>query len=170
MRYLIDLAGAAKHRMHFFFISSMGTVMQWNTAGNQGPVPEEFVDDPSVVQPIGYTESKHVAERILAKAWLESNLSTCVLRVGQIAGPVLRGLEGEWTRAEWLPTLVASSGVLRMVPNNIGELNTVDWMPVDILAEGLVQLIDVDGDGAGDQMPVYNLVNPARTTWKEITL
>jgi thioester reductase-like protein len=70
-------------------------------------VPEQALDDPSIVLPQGYGESKWICERLLDAARTKSGVSSAVLRVGQIAGPVenRRGEGALWNKQEWLPSV-----------------------------------------------------------------
>jgi thioester reductase-like protein len=165
LQFLIDLTANSLRRAQLFFISSLGTVMNWRRAGHEGPVPEEIINDGAVAEELGYTESKHVAERLLDLARVKSGIDACCFRVGQIAGPI-GTTKGAWNPAEWLPSLVASCKTLGRVPKSIGPLDTVDWIPINTLAEILVELVY---HGAGGQRTVvYNLVNPSTTTWSEL--
>jgi thioester reductase-like protein len=58
----------------------------------------------------GYSESKWVTEMLLKSAGELSGVSSAVLRVGQIAGPVnvAAGKYGMWNKQEWLPTVIVS--------------------------------------------------------------
>lgn len=68
-------------------------------------VPERVIHDLSVGGHSGYASSKLISELVLAKAAEVSGVRSAVCRVGQIAGPILRGKAGEWAKAEWLPTV-----------------------------------------------------------------
>ena len=66
----------------------MATVARWATRHKE-PVEDEIIDDYSAAAPMGYAESKYVAERIVANAANAFGLAArfAVLRVGQISGP-----------------------------------------------------------------------------------
>ncbi|KAK1948791.1 hypothetical protein LY78DRAFT_687363, partial [Colletotrichum sublineola] len=53
-----------------------------------------------------------------------SGVPTAVVRVGQIAGPTLR--DGVWNRQEWLPTIIASSKYLGVLPGDLGNMSAVN--------------------------------------------
>ncbi|PYH89485.1 hypothetical protein BO71DRAFT_487913 [Aspergillus ellipticus CBS 707.79] len=105
-----------------------------------GLTPEE-VFQTSTPAPNGYANSKYLAEQILDYAGQKAqgrNLSISIARVGQVAGAVrARGL---WNKAEWFPSMVPSSLHVGAVPEDIGSLGRVDWVPVDLVAEVLVAL------------------------------
>ena len=85
---------------------------------------------------------------------------------------------------EWMPRLVISSRHVRAVPDSLGvNLDRVNWLPVDLLAEMLVDLCFLDesgrarrdyagaddrrvGEGEKDSMAwVFHLLNPREVTW-----
>ena len=94
---------------------------------------------------MGYGQSKLVAERVCAKAAEDLGLTTSIVRVGQVAGPVERELKGEWSKWEWLPSLIKSSAHLEMVPETLGPMEEVDWVPVDILGRSIAELVVAAG-------------------------
>ena len=68
-------------------------------------VPEEFISNAALAIGGGYTESKWIAEGIIAAAAEKTSLKPSVVRVTQLTG----GLNGAWKEAEWFPALVATS-------------------------------------------------------------
>ena len=56
---------------------------------------------------MGYGESKYIAEQLLEKAGKHSGVSAAICRVGQLAGPVMKG--GVWNKQEWLPSVSYAS-------------------------------------------------------------
>ncbi len=112
---------------------------------------------------MGYAESKHVSERLLALASEKSSIPTSVCRVGQIAGPI-HGTKGMWNKQEWLPSLVLSSQHLGLVPDSLGTVDMIDWIPVDVLAAIVLEL----ALGKIAHRAVYHTVNPKSTTWEAL--
>jgi thioester reductase-like protein len=168
IRHLIDfLAASASYRhARLLFISSLSTVGKW-TSIYPGRVPEESIEDIRVVEDYGYAQSKYVAERLLASARSTSKLPAVTVRVGQVAGPTCE--KGAWNRHEWLPAMLSSSKYLGLLPDSLGALETIDWIPVDILSRIIVDLAESTGSANPDIIPpVYHTVNPFRTTWKEL--
>ena len=87
------------------FVSSLSSV---TSLASSTQVPESVVVDASAAAHTGYGESKYVAERILNEASKHiPGLSTTILRIGQIAGPVEHN--SIWPAREWLPSLIVSS-------------------------------------------------------------
>ncbi|OBT45611.1 Type I Iterative Polyketide synthase (PKS) [Pseudogymnoascus sp. WSF 3629] len=156
---------ASKKAANFYFISSASAVTNW-LEHHTGKVPEEIIYDHSAATPLGYCESKHVAERLLDLANARSAVPVTVIRIGQIAGPTQK--QGVWSKREWLPSLVSSSKYLGLLPETLGAIDTVDWIPVDVLSKIIVELV-----GASDIKPpvkprVYHVVNPRITSWKTL--
>lgn len=161
VRRFIDFSVQSRFSARLFFISSISAV-----AGSsfESPVPERMFESWSTAHSTGYGQSKAVSERLLNAATREAGIPTTVCRVGQIAGPTTAS--GMWPKQEWLPSLIASSKFLGKLPGSLGQLNTVDWIPVDLLGQGIVELAtrNTNGDGA----VVYHAVNPQKTTWASL--
>jgi thioester reductase-like protein len=83
----------------------VATVEYWNEKHLNELVPEIAIDDPGVAAHQGYGESKWIAERLLDNAARKCGVSSTICRVGQIAGPVEKGMRGVWNTQEWLPSV-----------------------------------------------------------------
>ncbi|KAL8915006.1 MAG: hypothetical protein Q9171_000446 [Xanthocarpia ochracea] len=106
-------------------------------------------DNPSITLPMGYAQSKHIAERLLGTASSIAGVPAIVVRVGQVAGPIKSDDDsGCWSKREWLPSLVASSRHLGKIPASLGVNDIIDWIPVDVLSEVLVELMGATGTTA----------------------
>ncbi|KAI0429011.1 L-aminoadipate-semialdehyde dehydrogenase [Xylaria sp. FL1042] len=161
VRNLIDFAHASTYNASLFFVSSVATVSHLRPDGTVPEAPNHRYHDTAD----GYAASKHVAELLLEKEATNSGLRASICRVGQISGPVLRGNDkGMWPKHEWLPTLIASSKYLGVLPSSLGPMSRVDWIPVDLLSEILVQLAVRDNQEGG-AMQVYHAVNPKAIDW-----
>ena len=126
VRRLVEFSRESTHSAHIHFISSVSTVGGWTT--KHGPsVPEFPLEDPDVALRQGYGESKFISERICAIASVRSGVPTSFYRVGQIAGATTE--KGVWNKQEWLPSIVATSKVLKKIPKDLGFM-PVDWIPV----------------------------------------
>lgn len=165
VRRLVDFSAHTQGGAQIFFVSSISAV------ANAAPVPEKIVDDWRAPQENGYGQSKFVAERVLDAAAKVANVPTVVCRVGQIAGPTTAA--GVWPKQEWLPSLIASSRYLGKLPSSLGRMETVDWIPSDILGRGIVDLA-IGQSGAGTERApgtgalVYHAVNPRETSWASL--
>ena len=162
VRNLVDWAVQSPKHPRILYVSSLASVSQWPLY-HEGPVPETAIDDFKIAQDLGYGESKHVAERILQEAAVKSGVSVGILRVGQIAGSTkLSGTT--WNPAEYLPSLIKTSFALGRVPDALPA--AIDWVPVDLLASILVDIIH--GTRGTAKLEIFNLVNPKATTWEEL--
>lgn len=102
VRNLIDFARSSSHNASLFFVSSVATVSHLRP---DGAVPET-TNHTLTTKVDGYGSAKHVCELILEDAMVLSGVNASICRVGQIAGPVLRGPEkGMWGKQEWVPTV-----------------------------------------------------------------
>ncbi len=162
----INFSTNSAHNTSIFFISTIGTAMKWPTA-HEGNMPEEIVDEWSLPQPMGYAESKYVSERLLDEASRVSGVPTAICRIGQVAGPT-RG-KGVWREGEWFPSLIRSSLELGILPKDLGPMEMVDWVPVDLLAKSLTELfVHRPNDTSQPTSQVYHLVNPTQTTYNAL--
>ncbi len=165
-----------------FFISSLESVRGWSKR-HAGKVPEMILTDWSVCGDTGYAESKMLAERLLDTS--KAGVRSVICRVGQIAGPVTE--KGIWSKQEWLPSIIASSMYLGRIPNSLGTMDPIDWIPVDSLSLMIKDLIRtttnkrlllpnfVDGlqsihnrDHNLTSPRVYHLSNPFATSWSSL--
>lgn len=181
IRNLLDLSAKCAVRPRVVFISSISTVIKWRDAGdtptadasNPSPrftVPEHVAPSLATAQPLGYAESKAVAERIIAAAAASSGLDASILRIGQIAGPMGAAVAGRWSAHEWFPLLLTTSKSLRMIPDG-KALGQIDWVPSDVVASAVWDMVSPTETGATQTKSsprVVHVVNPARRPWAEL--
>ena len=79
-------------------------------------MPEDWIGPSSAVGS-GYTESKWIAEEILHKTSGQVDITTTIVRLGQVCGDKL----GYWNEKEWFPALVKSSLFTHCLPGDMGE-------------------------------------------------
>ncbi len=177
---LIEFAALAATSPHLLFISSISSVISYRSASLQ--TPEEVILADIALGPNDYAESKYISERLLNHAAQRLSINASFARVGQIAGAV--NYAGLWNTAEWFPSLIISSVHLGAIPDSLGpSLGTIDWVPVDLLAEVIVelalgkdQLIEAtrsQDDHFTTTVPqgrarVFHPLNPHRTTWEAV--
>ncbi|RYP00943.1 hypothetical protein DL764_006344 [Monosporascus ibericus] len=167
VRKFIDFSAYSRYGAQLFFISSISAVA--NLGAVRKPpqtVPEEAYDDWSIPEATGYGESKFVAERLLNAAAREADIPAIICRVGQVAGPTTTA--GEWPRQEWLPSLIASSNYIGKLPVSLGQMETVDWIPVDILAQCILELATNPTYEPGAGAAVCHTVNPKHAAWADL--
>jgi thioester reductase-like protein len=179
VRRFIDFSARSRFGASVFFVSSVGTVGNWvgddatpsEAVASSSTIqcayaPERILNDWSAPQAMGYAQSKFVSEQLLEAAACEADIPTVVCRVGQIGGPTTEA--GVWPKQEWLPSLVASSKHLGKIPATLGQLDAVDWIPVDVLGRGIVELALHSEDAEQPGAQVYHMVNPQHTPWSAI--
>ncbi|PFH59853.1 hypothetical protein XA68_11773 [Ophiocordyceps unilateralis] len=163
VRHLVDFSTKAVKRVPILFISSIGTASAWQSTKY---VPERALEDLSLAN-TGYGRSKLAASLILDSAVRYAGTAAASVRVGQIAGP--RSQKGMWNKQEYIPSMIASSLYLGMLPDNFGTGEEVDWMAI----EDVTALI-LDVAGITTNTPVsaidgyFHSVNPAKTTWGQL--
>ncbi|KAL4966026.1 putative NRPS-like enzyme [Aspergillus stella-maris] len=163
----ITFSTASKHNAHLSFVSSVATIGAW-TADMGSIVPEKAFETPEPVLEQGYGESKHVAERLCLEASKKSGVPTSIFRVGQVAGPTTE--KGLWNKAEWLPSLVATSKALGKVPSKLGGYE-IDWVPVDTLAKIMIELLEsrtTFTNKEQEKNAFFHPMNPCKTTWSSL--
>ncbi|PWY91620.1 NRPS-like enzyme [Aspergillus sclerotioniger CBS 115572] len=159
---LINFAQSPKSP-HLFFISSISSTMGHRT--DTGLTPETVIQT-NIPAPNGYADSKYLAELLLDHAAHQSHIHTSFARVGQVAGAVRS--PGLWNKAEWFPSLVMSSLHIGALPDTFGPaLDRIDWMPIDLLAEVLVELA-LDEQSVHGGVNVYHPVNLHPLSWEDI--
>lgn len=159
---LIDLSSKSALSPRIAFISSISSVQEWTSVyPTTTPVTEDALPSYQVASPLGYGQSKHASERILAEAAKVSRVPVTILRLGQVAGPtVMSG--GSWSTDEWIPSLAAISKTLHLVPT---DLPPIDWVPVDVASKALVELSIASTITEGPAFQVFNIVNPRLADW-----
>lgn len=170
LKNLLDFAADSSHRAPLVFVSSVSTVTRWLDLHPMDTVPEAIFQDFDASEIMGYGESKFVGEHMLDRFSNATNLRTAVFRVGQIAGPVHSN--GVWNRQEWFPSLLASSKHLGMLPESLGSMDLIDWIPVDDLSRIMIELVHQvlqEADAPEGQTTVYNLINPKSTDWSTLS-
>ena len=138
IQYLVNFAAQAKRLNCLVFLSTVATATAWAET-HEDPIPETIMNDWYAAESMGYAESKSIAERLLAAASEKSGLRTAICRLGQIAGPTTKS--GSWNQREWIPSLIESSMYLGKLPASLGSRDLIDWIPVDIAAQIVVDLI-----------------------------
>ncbi|KAI8945650.1 hypothetical protein F4801DRAFT_114075 [Xylaria longipes] len=164
VRRLIDFSSHSRFGAELFFISSISAV-----SGLQGTVAEQTYTDWTTPATGGYGQSKFLSERLLDVAAREADIPSAICRVGQVAGPL--STAGQWSKKEWLPSLIASSKYLGIIPDSLGpRLSTIDWVPVDRLGKAIVELAIRPGRSREPNTgaSVYHAINPHHTTWNEL--
>ncbi|TVY44181.1 Non-canonical non-ribosomal peptide synthetase [Lachnellula subtilissima] len=168
VRNLVDFSLATPNNASIFFISSVGIV---NNQRTNASIPEALLTDFSVTEG-GYGSSKLVSELMLSEAFIRSKVKSSVCRVGQISGPV-EVQSGMWNKHEWLPSIIASSKHLGMLPSILPSLDRIDWLPVNQLAQIILELNELDSIPSSSTspppfMPIFHTVNPSTTPWSSL--
>jgi len=150
LRRLIDFAISSPRQVspRLLFTSTVGVLSGLTSSAI---VEEALVHDPSISVGSGYIESKWVAEHILAAAADTTRAKSTIVRLGQLTG----GRNGYWKTTEWIPSMIGSGHFLRALPN---RSNTVNWLPVDVAAASIVDMLD-------SPPGVYHLTHPSPVSW-----
>ncbi|KAJ5634499.1 NRPS-like enzyme [Penicillium herquei] len=156
---LINFSSQAIRSPRLLFISSISSTLGHQT--ETGLIPETIVTTTSPA-PNGYANSKYISEHLLAYAAQQGVPHLAFARVGQVAGPIR--YPGLWNKSEWFPSVVLSSLHLGVLPDSLGQaMDRVEWVPIDLLAEILVDVAFINNSG----LSVYHPVNLNPKSWKE---
>ncbi|KAF2109008.1 male sterility protein-domain-containing protein [Lophiotrema nucula] len=128
-------------------------------------IPEEILNSPSSASPLGYSQSKWVAEQICLKAHQNTALRgrVAVIRVGQLSGDSVTGI---WNTKEAWPMMLSTMKLIGSLPDLGNE--TLDWLPVDIAAKALLEAAQDLGQEQ-DNIRVYHVLNKHQyPTWTQM--
>ncbi|KAI6809631.1 acetyl-CoA synthetase-like protein [Hortaea werneckii] len=139
---LIELACTAPVKPEIMFLSSVGAANNWCSISST-PVPEEPLQDFNAAESMGYAQSKLLAEQIFDRASAKHDIPVKICRVGQITGPV-NSEKGMWSTNEWFPSMLLSCKALRAIPENLGSMDAMTWIPCDLLSTMLVDTVLAD--------------------------
>ncbi|KAJ6028558.1 NRPS-like enzyme [Penicillium herquei] len=157
---LINFSSQAIRSPRLLFVSSISSTLGHQT--ETGLIPETVVTT-TTPAPNGYANSKYISEHLLAYATQQGLPHPAFARVGQVAGPIR--YPGLWNKSEWFPSVVLSSLHLGALPDSLGQaMNRVDWVPIDLLSEILVDVALLNNYG----LSVYHPVNLNPKSWNEI--
>lgn len=168
---LLAFANKSARSARFFYVSSISSVISY--CSTDGKTTEKPVTADTAPGPNGYSQSKYIAEQIIdyAATTVASGPSFAFARVGQLAGAANHS--GIWNKAEWFPSLIISSVQIGAIPDSLGStFDRIDWVPIDLLADILVELALERGqpaatftDSETQHAHVYHPLNPHTTTW-----
>ncbi|KAI7262294.1 acetyl-CoA synthetase-like protein [Hortaea werneckii] len=139
---LIELACTAPVKPEIMFLSSVGAANNWCSISST-PVPEEPLQDFNAAESMGYGQSKLLAEQIFDRASAKHDILVKICRVGQITGPV-KSEKGMWSTNEWLTSMLLSCKALGAIPEDLGSMDAMTWIPCDLLSTMLVGTILAD--------------------------
>ena len=164
---LLDFSAHNHQATHLLFISSISSIMAHSSSS--GKTPERIIHDAASPARNGYAESKYIAELLLDYASRKLSINTSIARVGQLAGAAK--YSGLWNKSEWFPSLILSSLHLGLIPESLGPtFGKIDWVPIDLLAEILVDLAlhgrqQQRDEPSSDWLRVLHPLNPHHVTW-----
>ncbi|KAJ1325740.1 ribosome biogenesis protein SSF1/2 [Microdochium nivale] len=165
---LLDLASATSARARLYFISSTASV---GSVSGSDRISESLSTDPADASPIGYAQSKWVAERVCASYEPPDESSRpkiTIIRIGQLCGSTNSGV---WNASEAYPLMLSTSSITSSLPRLPNQ--GLNWLPVDQAAAAVVEIATVQATSTEDEdeknVQVYHVLQPhLRPTWDEM--
>ncbi|KAL4409870.1 male sterility protein [Colletotrichum abscissum] len=162
-RNLADFAATTEKRVVLVFVSTIGTTSKWDAS--RGPVPEKSLREYGI-SGLGYGQSKLISSMVLEDAAQVGDFPLAIVRVGQIAGPLADG--GAWSRQEWLPSIIASSLVLKALPRHLSGMNTTAWVPVETMSKMILDIGGLTEESKDYHEGYFHGSNPSITTFDKL--
>jgi thioester reductase-like protein len=160
---------AAQSGAQMVFISSTAAVSH---ARHSGTIHEIISTDPKDASPLGYSQSKWVAEQICAAAADRqgpsgSSTPRCpilIVRVGQLCGDE----RGVWNESEAYPLMLSTARITGSLPAIEGEV--ANWMPVHLAARAVIDIALQSGEnGSLRQSNIFHVLNHHNTpSWEQM--
>ncbi|KAJ5907445.1 hypothetical protein N7495_000127 [Penicillium taxi] len=163
---VIDIANCAPSQPRLVFISSITTIDSWAQAVSPNvPVPEEVVNCAAAAKWNGYSQSKHIAERLLAAAGAKLQIPISIIRIGTVAGPSKITEEVKWKSCDWMHSIAILSKACGLIPVHT---DSIDWIHVD-QASRVIEEISLqekhDYPTGTPNVQLYNLIHPQPLDW-----
>ncbi|CAG8981235.1 hypothetical protein HYALB_00003833 [Hymenoscyphus albidus] len=130
----VKFSNQSSTRPTIFFISSISSVR--GISNPESKIPERVIndDDHSAPTKMGYGESKYIANRLLDYAVEKLHIDLALL--GLDKSLVRLSCQASGTNVSGSPVLYIGA-----LPDSLGsEFNIVDWLPIDFLADIIVDL------------------------------
>ena len=116
VKNFITLSSQSAKKPPILFTSSVSTLLNWHAKHPNEKVPEKAFHDFTIPPAMGYGESKYIGELLLEAGVKECGVPAVICRVGQLAGPVVKG--GVWNKQEWLPSVSLAIPIVHTTPYN----------------------------------------------------
>jgi nucleoside-diphosphate-sugar epimerase len=141
LKHLIDFAAKCPPGVTFCLYSSSAVAGRWGTlSGASNKVPEVALEDWRIANP-GLGQSLLVAERLVHEATRAEMIRGVVVRVGGLMPPKRKNVLDGKGNITWFPGMIGASMKMKALPGNLGALEDLDWVPVDICADVLMQVL-----------------------------
>jgi thioester reductase-like protein len=161
VRNIIEICATSPRRPRIIFMSSTCAIGDWPQMHPEQPLlPEEPAWDIASATENGYGQSKCIAEQLLADAHKQHGLRVAIVRAGLIGGPSTGVGSLSWPIQGSLYVVIRTSQKLGTWPTKV---NALDWIPVDALAKGIVEITATDPSSRA--LCVYNMLHPDPAPW-----
>lgn len=164
MQTLAKWSSSSPRHPRVVFLSSESSVGQYRPPDNGSGIPEAPIDDLDASLPVGYAESKRIAERLLDRAAANSGAQVGILRVDQIGGPAAAPKHSRWSVREAIPAMLKTSRSIQLIHS---DFPPVDWIHVDLVSKIVAELSLNDVLNSTATPRYYNVVNPQPVSWQQ---
>lgn len=122
--------------------------------------------DPHVAMPIGYAQSKYIAEHLFDYLTREKGMPCIVERMGQVCGD---SIKGTWGIQEQFPLMMVGGGAMLKKMPDLGKM-TIDWIPIDYAASSITDIMLNTTTTPIEQLRgrVFHIVNPNHVSWSNV--
>ena len=169
--------GKPTYTPSLLFCSSIASIANMVQSPESG---HSISKNPADAAPLGYAQSKWVAENVLHKLMQANrNVSVSIMRVGQLSGDTTTGI---WNQREAWPLMIGASLeaiASRGAKTNSGtrefifpdlasaRLEPLDWLPVDCAAKHIKRQLGDHSVNPG--LRIFDVCNRNMTlTWREV--
>ncbi|RIB03646.1 male sterility protein [Gigaspora rosea] len=144
--------------VHFNFTSSISTIVRSKTNVKEDELPHDISN--AVLN--GYGLSKFITENVCAEWSRKVGFKLDIHRVGQVCGDSVTGV---WNTREHISLMIKGAQIMKIMPDSY-FLN-VDWIPVDVASQSIVDISLSAPFVNGDYVRVNHILNPKQVTWNE---
>lgn len=167
---MASFCAQSKRHAAMLFVSTVSAAMNYAAVKPETRVPEAIINNFLAPPAVGYSQSKHVGEIMVAHAAHQLNLrNATILRLGQIAGAAYS--PGRWKQTDWIPTMVRSSQYLGVLPDSVSgrtaDRDVIDWLPIDTVSDTVIE-IGLQSARESGNVRVFNILSPQRTSWQAL--
>ncbi|CDH50373.1 l-aminoadipate-semialdehyde dehydrogenase [Lichtheimia corymbifera JMRC:FSU:9682] len=161
---LLKFAHRPTNPMHVHTVSSVSATCAMKNVDriSETTLPQ----DPHVAMPIGYAQSKYIAEHLFDYLTREKGMPCIVERMGQVCGDTVNGT---WSIHESYPLMMVGGGAMLKKMPNVSKM-TINWIPIDYAASSITDIMLNTTATPIEELKgrVFHIVNPNHVSWSDV--